>query len=374
MMVNGGGDPEMIPLAPDPLQDYRLRFLALAEHTSLGQFQLSLAGGDYRVISVNRVLDSLLGYGSPADLSGVPARDLVALPGDLTLIEEEIRNTGAVAGREIRLRQKDGSEIWVSLQAWLLGSPKTAVVEGFCFDITEHRIFEQEMQYHDSELNRYALALATANRKLNLLSSITRHDILNKLTGLSGYVELMKDEFPEPRAREFLDIEEKIIREITGHVQFTKDYQEIGIQTPRWFDLGEIVRPALSSLSVIGKQYSVETANLSVYADPMLAKVFTNLADNSVRHAKDFTRVSVRAEIAGNEARIIYEDDGCGVPGEFKEAIFCRQHFTHTGFGLYLSREILGITGLTIRETGTPGNGARFEITVPAGYFRAGTP
>ena len=38
-------------------------------------------------------------------------------------------------------------------------------------------------------------------------------------------------------------------------------------------------------------------------------------------------------------------------------------------FGLYLMREILAITGITIRETGEPGKGARFEMVVPKGIW-----
>jgi len=37
---------------------------------------------------------------------------------------------------------------------------------------------------------------------------------------------------------------------------------------------------------------------------------------------------------------------------------------------LFLSQEILSITGITITETGEPGKGARFEITVPKGAYR----
>jgi hypothetical protein len=38
--------------------------------------------------------------------------------------------------------------------------------------------------------------------------------------------------------------------------------------------------------------------------------------------------------------------------------------------GLFLTREILGITGITISETGLYGKGARFEILVPVDYYR----
>lgn len=42
----------------------------------------------------------------------------------------------------------------------------------------------------------------------------------------------------------------------------------------------------------------------------------------------------------------------------------------NTGLGLFLSREILSITGITLTEAGDPGKGARFEITVPDGIYR----
>jgi signal transduction histidine kinase len=53
-----------------------------------------------------------------------------------------------------------------------------------------------------------------------------------------------------------------------------------------------------------------------------------------------------------------------------KEKIFERGFGKNTGLGLFLAREILVITGITITENGTPGKGARFEITVPKGMWR----
>ncbi|MDD1681346.1 MAG: sensor histidine kinase, partial [Methanoregula sp.] len=41
-----------------------------------------------------------------------------------------------------------------------------------------------------------------------------------------------------------------------------------------------------------------------------------------------------------------------------------------TGWGLFLAREILAVTGMTITETGEPGKGVRFEIILPPGSFR----
>jgi len=53
-----------------------------------------------------------------------------------------------------------------------------------------------------------------------------------------------------------------------------------------------------------------------------------------------------------------------------KKKIFERKIGDRKGMGLFVVREILLITGITITETGTPGQGARFEILVPEGGFR----
>ena len=80
--------------------------------------------------------------------------------------------------------------------------------------------------------------------------------------------------------------------------------------------------------------------------------------------------IVVTSEPAGNALMIRWEDNGPGVPEVMKEKIFERGFGRNTGLGLFLAKEILALTGITIRETGTFGSGARFEIFVPAGSFR----
>jgi len=102
----------------------------------------------------------------------------------------------------------------------------------------------------------------------------------------------------------------------------------------------------------------------------MLPKVFFNLLDNTVKHGGQVTRIRVSQEQRQNAVVIIWEDDGTGIPAGQKERIFERGVGKNTGLGLFLIREILAITGITIRETGEPGKGARFEVLVPAGAYR----
>lgn len=65
------------------------------------------------------------------------------------------------------------------------------------------------------------------------------------------------------------------------------------------------------------------------------------------------------------------QDDGRGIRKEDKRRLFSKGFGKNTGLGLFLSRDILSITGIAISETGEPGKGARFEITVPQGMYRS---
>jgi signal transduction histidine kinase len=107
-----------------------------------------------------------------------------------------------------------------------------------------------------------------------------------------------------------------------------------------------------------------------MFADPLIIKVCYNLMDNAVQYGKKITMIRFSVLKRNDEHLIICEDDGVGVLAEVKEKIFERGFGKNTGLGLALSREILSITGITIRETGDPGKGARFEMTVPKVMWR----
>ncbi len=107
-----------------------------------------------------------------------------------------------------------------------------------------------------------------------------------------------------------------------------------------------------------------------VFADPLIIKVFFNLIDNAVRYGGKIPAIRFYVKESERDHILICEDDGTGIIIEEKEIIFERGFGKNTGPGLFLSREILDTTGIIIRETGEPGIGARFEITIPKGMYR----
>jgi PAS domain S-box-containing protein len=237
-------------------------------------------------------------------------------------------------------------------------------------DITELKVLEQQMVYNNAELNKYADELRQINDKLNLLNMITRHDILNQLTAILGYLEIMQMKFPDPSLQKYIEKEINAAKNIQTQILFMKEYQDIGVQSPQWFDLKKIIVSNAARLPLSMVKIVTHFDNLEIFADPLFEKVFYTLFENALRHGKTVTGIEFSYHMQNEDLVVVYQDNGVGIPAEYKEAILERKFFKHTGFGLYLSRTILGITGMTIRENGEPGKGARFEILVPEGAFR----
>jgi len=216
------------------------------------------------------------------------------------------------------------------------------------------------------------MALQTINRKLNTLSGITRHDINNQLLTLQGFLGLSKKKITDPELGSFIDRAESAAQAIRHQIEFTKMYENIGVQEPQWQDVSACLNTLRHELPMGETEISVSLDTLQVYADLMLEKVFYNLMENSLRHGGEaMTAIRISLQETDRGMVIIYTDNGAGISVEDKKRLFERGSGNHTGLGLFLSREILSITGITIAETGELGNGARFEIHVPKGVYRS---
>jgi PAS domain S-box-containing protein len=217
---------------------------------------------------------------------------------------------------------------------------------------------------------RAETAVQLANRKLNFLNKIIRHDILNHLTVLKGNIDLDRETNTDPHQGAVLDKEFAATEAIQALITFTRDYQDIGIAPPEWQDVRRSIMKTCTGIQLGKISLSVGIEGVEIYADRLLSSVFLHLIENAIRHGKKTTRIRLFCEESFEELHIVCEDDGIGVPPEAKDKIFNRQFFNQTGLEMYLTREILSITAITIRETGIYGKGACFELCVPKGGYR----
>ncbi len=207
-------------------------------------------------------------------------------------------------------------------------------------------------------------------KNLTMLSSITRHDIRNKLMVLQGYNQLAEKLVTDEKVRNYLRMQNKAAEAIGHQIEFTKDYENLGMNTPVWQQLHHVLAGVQDLAYSVPIEVDPGLGKYEIYADPLLSRVYYNLADNAIRHGERVSRIQVHGVLLTEGLVIVWEDDGVGVPQTEKEKIFNKGHGKNTGLGLFLVREILSITGITIRETGIDGKGARFEIVVPEGLYR----
>jgi PAS domain S-box-containing protein len=226
--------------------------------------------------------------------------------------------------------------------------------------------------FHDiSEIQMAHDALQLANKKLNLLSDITRHDIRNKLTILGGYLQLLRDKPREPDYTMYLKKVNDIVNTISENIEFTKLYQNLGMVAPSWQNVHDVFFHACARLDIRKICVQSDTGDLEIFADPLLERAFFNLAENAITHGGSVTTIRISAKKAQEGGiLLIVEDNGTGIPPSDKEKIFSKGFGKNTGLGLFLVREILSISGITIRESGEYHKGAHFEIFVPRGVFR----
>jgi signal transduction histidine kinase len=266
------------------------------------------------------------------------------------------QKAGSSSTSETQYTKKGGEQLPVEVTSHFFEYAGSGYVCAFVRDISERKRAEK--------------ALRLANQKLNLLSSVTRHDILNKLTIVLGYLELSKMAHDREKMEDFINKINETIKVIEDQIQFTKDYQDMGVKAPEWQDAASVFAKALSQLDPGTVHVHNDLAGLFVFADPLLERVLYNLLDNALRYGEKVATIRARYQKGADGIILVVEDDGVGIPSKNKALIFNRGFGEHTGLGLFLAREILSITGIMIMESGFPGTGARFEIHVPPGGYR----
>ena len=290
------------------------------------------------------------------------------------------RNFNEIFGKEIELLLNDTNEGSLGKEISLTSGLETKF---FNLSISSLKTRDNAqgnlVLIHDiTEICRYQEALKQANQKINLMSSITRHDILNQVNVLSGYTALISESLPQdikddPRIGKYLKNLNKGIETIHNQISFTKDYQELGVVSPTWQSISSVAKEAAFAFSGQGLKFSIEERELEVYADHLFRKVFYNLFENSKAHGENVTEICVISHKIEGKLVIEITDNGIGISPNMKELIFEKSIGKNTGLGLFLVRGILSITGMGIKETGVEGEGVRFEITVPSGSWRENT-
>ena len=315
---------------------------------------------ELRFVRVNKAGEDLLGY-TREDLYGKSDYDLFPKDeadfftgNDRDVLEN--RQLADIPEEKIQTRLKGGRVLHTKKISITDESGRSTYLLGISEDITERKRMEN--------------ALQLARSKINLLNTVTFQDIQNAVFSLSAYHELLRTLVTDAGAQAFLEKQGALNQKIINSLDFAKNYQDLGVRPPRWQNIGQVFLLAISHLDFLHIARNLQVDGLEVYTDPMLEKVFFHLMQNVLRYGGHATAVTIRYQENPDGLVLFVEDNGVGIPAGEKQMIFDRGYGKNTGLGLFFVREVLSITGMSVKETGEPGRGARFEILVPKEEYR----
>lgn len=232
-----------------------------------------------------------------------------------------------------------------------------------------YRDLEQQVE----ELRINQQVLSQARNKLNILNTVTFQDIQNALFSMHGYL-LMEEAQDNPDPEKIFSRQKTGIERISSALRFADKFQNLGLNPPEWQKVSQSFLYAISHLDLSSLSRDLQVDSLEIFADPLLESVFFILTENVIRHGKNANAITVHFEERPAGLTLFFEDNGSGVPNDLKEKIFDLSYETDKDRGLFLVREILSVTGITISENGEWGKGARFEILIPDGAWRYAEP
>jgi signal transduction histidine kinase len=206
--------------------------------------------------------------------------------------------------------------------------------------------------------------------KLRVVGGLTRHDVRNKLSAVTGNAYLLKRRLAgNPEALEQLADMENAVRNVEAIFEFARTYEKLGVEQLVNMNVGKAVDEAASLFTDLkGIKIVNECHDLTVLADSLLRQLFYNLIDNTLKYGEKTGQIRIYSKTSSaDKLELVYEDDGVGIPNDMRSSLF-KEGFTSgkgTGYGLFMMKRIIEVYGWDIQETGIQGKGVRFVITMP---------
>jgi len=213
------------------------------------------------------------------------------------------------------------------------------------------------------EIIGYSNVESVTSDMLLEMSKITRHDIRNKLAIIMGYQDITRMKLAKGEDVEiYLNGIRKNCLKILSILDFNRDFENLGAEERVPTKVALSFYKAVEFLKLGNIDARCDCGDLKVIADSLLIRLFYNLIDNSLKYGENLSKIRLYND---GDHRLIYEDDGGGIP-EDKRAKLYSSSLEDAGVrGLTLINRIIESYDWTLTEEGKPNVGVRFVIDLP---------
>jgi signal transduction histidine kinase len=297
--------------------------------------------------------------------------------------------------RRLETRQYDNRKQSLIIDYNLLGGTALAIVAVGFFVVSRKRkkindLLEEKsikVEEQRKELSRKNDELMELNKSKDRLFSVVAHDLKNPIATLTGFTEILKEDFYELNDDQklfYITEMEDTIRKTYILLENLLDWS--AAQTgrienkPVKIELREIVDSVFSLLRVQAKNKKITlennvTSGIKVYADwHMLEVVIRNLLTNALKFSKEGDKVEIVAEKGSGCVTMSIIDQGTGMEEEIRDKLFDLEGKVSnrgtkgekgTGLGLKISKEFIEKNKGKIWVESELGKGSKFKFTLP---------
>ena len=334
------------------LREHETLYQGLFDHSEAGSILVSGTGSTRTIEALNWKAADLLRRKS-AELMGTSLTSIWDGEDEKTFFSR-LASEGAVYATETRFLLPEENTLVVLVSASVLPGERAILT---FFDITS-RVHAEH-------------ALKTANDKLLLLSRFSEDHLHRSVDQIIETVDEADAHCTDTGLRVYFERIRTLTWNAIRQLLLTESYKDLGALPPVWISVQRVLDAARLPADDGTVSIRCWAGRLEIYADQLFADVLTHLVENSLRHGKGRVKNIV---VTYHETRdgllLCLHDDGYGIPAAKKQEIFEYDAGKHAGIGLFICRQIVEVTGMTIEETGTEGKGARFIIHVPPDGYR----
>lgn len=383
-----------IKAAEEALRLSEKKYRDIYDNATEGIFQSTPDG---RILTANRSLALIIGYTTPeemlADLKDLAWKFYVN-PGKRQVLADLMARQGFVTDFEIQAYRRDGSKIWISVNAHTVRDEKGELLyyEGTMADISRRKEAEEQLRQAYLVLQETNEKLVQADKlaAVGTLAAGVAHEILNPLNIITiGIAALQTTQALSDPVREAFDIFQ---RQVDRVVRIARDLQQFSRKSAIRMEPVQIQDVIESTLALCEPRLKLEDVKPVIECDgacplvtmdrhrigQVLLNIFNNALDTMAGLEHKALRITTAIQADPGDSRssrllIAVSDRGRGIDPPHLEHLFdpfftTKEPGKGTGLGLSISHTIVQNHGGKIWAENNPEGGATFFIELPVNH------